>query len=64
MELLPHALADTGQAPMLGLLEDQGKVFQGGLLGSLGGRVGLEEGQSGRSVEQARTRSTPRGNRF
>ena len=43
-ELLPDALADMGQASMLGLLEQQETVFQGGLRCDLRSRVGLEEG--------------------
>jgi len=44
LELLPNALNNAGQAPMLGLLEDLGNVFQGGLCCGLRGRVSLKEG--------------------
>ena len=64
MELLPDTLADTSQAPMLCLLEEQGNILQRGLLGSLRGRVGLEKGKSGRLLKQARIRSMLLGSRF
>jgi hypothetical protein len=50
-ELLPNPLADAGQAPMLGPLEDLGNVFLGGLRGSLRGWVGLEEGERWQAAE-------------
>ena len=45
LQLLPNALTNVGQAPMLCLLEQQENVFQGGLCRSLRGRVGLEESE-------------------
>ena len=53
-ELLPHPLTDASQAPMLCLLEEQDHIPQGGLFGSLRGRIGLEESQGRGLLEQAR----------
>ena len=53
-ELFAHTLADAAQALMLCLLEKQEQVFLGGVLSGLGGRVGLEKGQGGRSLKLAK----------